>query len=105
MLGQDMKKRHPEGGVATGMTIFERTCKPGAIVKAVIYRATKIEMLRSVALEVREPLLREKLDAVFRAVAEIPMEWIGVGIVHHGWAFDVDDLMCRVGDASESASL
>ena len=48
-LGEEVKKDHPGGGVAIGMSIFEHTCKPGAIVKAVIYRTNKIEMLRTVA--------------------------------------------------------
>jgi len=94
-LGQEVKKDHPGGGVAIGMAIFERTCKPVAIVKAVIYRANKIEMLRIVAPEVMKPLIQDKLDAVFQAAAQIPMEWIGMG-VHKGWTFDPDDFIRRV---------
>lgn len=41
-LGQEVKQDHPGGGVAIGMAIFEHTCKPGAIVKAAIYRTNKI---------------------------------------------------------------
>jgi hypothetical protein len=44
------------------------------------------------------PELQDKLDAVFQAAAEIPMEWIG-GEVHHGWPFDVDDFVRRVREA------
>ena len=101
MLSQDTKKDHPTGqNLFIGVEVFERTCKPGANIKAVFYRATKIEILRSVTPAVMEPLLRDKSDAVFRAAAEIPMEWIGVGIVHHGWVFDLDDFVRPVNEAA-----
>src|ERR1700693_4732467 len=95
-LGQEVKRDHPDGGVAIGMAIFEHTCKPGAIVKAVIYRTNKIEILRMLASEVMEPLIHDKLDTVFQAAAQIPMEWIGVGVVRQGLPFDFEDFMRRV---------
>jgi hypothetical protein len=36
---------------------------------------------------------------VFRAAAEIPMEWMGVGIVRRGLPFDPDDFLRRVREA------
>jgi hypothetical protein len=54
-LGQEVKKDHPGGGVAIGMAIFERTCKPGAIVKAVVFRANMVGMLQYAAPDVFEP--------------------------------------------------
>jgi len=53
--GQDQRRRHPEGGIVTSMAVLENLCKPGAVVKAVVYRATKIEMLRSIAPESWSP--------------------------------------------------
>lgn len=35
-------------------------------------------------------------DAIFRSIAQVPMEWIGVGIVRHGPPFDFEDFMRRV---------
>ncbi len=95
MLGQEVKKDHPGQNVGIGVEIFERTCKPGANIRAVTYRAGMIAMFLRVA-----PELQDKLDAVFRAAAEIPMEWIGVGIVQHGWTFDPNDFMRRVREAA-----
>ena len=94
MLGKQVKKDHPGENVGMGVEIFERTCKPAANIPAVTYRAGMIAMFLRHA-----PELQNKLDAVFRAAAEIPMEWIGVGIVHHGWAFDPDDFVRRVREA------
>ena len=74
--GQDQRRRHPEGGIITGMAVLEHLCKPGAEVKAVVYRANKIEILRTVAPEIMEPLIREKLDAMLHTAATIPMEWM-----------------------------
>jgi hypothetical protein len=100
VLGQNTQKRHPNGGVAIGIEIFERACKPGAIVKAVVYRANMIQMLQHAAPELMDPLLQDKLDAVLRIAAEIKMEWIGVGIVRHGLPFDAEDFVRRVREAA-----
>lgn len=97
-LGEDVKKDHPGGGVAIGMAVFEHACTPGANVKAVIYRANQTGILRMVAPEVMEPLIEEKLDAVLRTAATIPMEWIGRE-VHKGFPFDADDFIRRVSEA------
>ena len=76
------------------------SCKPGADVKAVVYRARHIDLLGYVAPELMNPLLQDKLAAVFQAAAEIPMEWIGVGIVRHGLPFDAEDFIRRVREAA-----
>jgi hypothetical protein len=82
--------------VATGVDLLRQVCKPGADVQAVSYRAMMLSLLtRHVQLAPRNTA--GKLgDAVFRAAAEIPMEWIGVGIEHQGLPFDVEDFMRRV---------
>jgi hypothetical protein len=97
-LGQDVNKDHPGDGVVIGMAVFEHACKPGAMVKAVIYRANRIAMLRTVAPDVMEPLIQDKLDAVLHTAATIRMEWIGRE-VHKGWTFDPDDFIRRVREA------
>ena len=73
-------------------------CKPGANVTAVSYRANKIEMLRHILPDIMDPLIQDKLDAVFKAASEIPMKWIGRR-VHQGWPFDPDDFVRRVREA------
>ena len=95
-VGQESVKENPQGNVAIGAEIFRRACKPGANVPAVTYRTGQIGILRLIQPDVMDPLIQEKPKAVFRAAAEIPMEWIGVGIVRHGLPFDPDDFVRRV---------
>jgi hypothetical protein len=97
--GQDVRRRHPEGGVCTGMSVLENLCQPGAEVKAVVYRANKIGILQMVAPEIMEPLIQEKLFAVCQTAATIPMTWIGLG-VHNGFPFDPDEFIRRVREAA-----
>jgi hypothetical protein len=60
-----------------------------------------IGMVQHVAPEILEPSTKEEqLDDVgFHAIAEVPMEWMGVGIVRDGWAFDFEDFVRRVREA------
>jgi hypothetical protein len=101
---RDLEKRKPAGQLrasagATGVACLKRICKPGADVMAVSYRAGMIEMFRYAAPELMDPLLPDKLDVVFLAAAEIPMEWIGVGVPRQGFPFDADDFIRRVREA------
>ena len=98
-LGEDVKERHPEGGVIMGVNLMEAYCKPGANIGAITYRARMIGMLQHIAPDVMEPLVRDKLDAVLAAASEIPMKWIGT-TVHEGWTFDPDDFVRRVREAA-----
>jgi hypothetical protein len=97
-MGQDLKKRHPEGGAAVGMGVMQSLCKPGANVTAVSYRANMMGMLQHVAPELINPLIQDKLDKVLAAASEIPLEWLGGG-VRQGFPFDVDDFVRRVREA------
>ncbi|MGA8308922.1 MAG: hypothetical protein WB755_02755 [Terriglobales bacterium] len=98
-LTLDVAKTHPGRQVGIGAEVFEHTCKPGADIPAVFYRASMITMLQRVAPAAVDPLLQDKPDAVFRAAAEIPMDWIGVGITSHGLPFDADEFIRRVREA------
>jgi hypothetical protein len=40
-------------------------------------------------------------DAVFRAVAKVPAEWMGVGIVRQGPPFDVNEFLRLCGEETE----
>jgi hypothetical protein len=97
-LGEDSRKRHPEGGVAIGVNLMQALCKPGANVMAISYRASMIGILQHLAPEMMDPLIQDKLDAVLAAASEIPMKWIG-GAVREGWPFDPDDFIRRVREA------
>jgi hypothetical protein len=94
MLGAETRKKHPEGGVATGVNLMRAYCKPGANIGAISYRASMIGMLQHVAPEVMDPLIKGKLDAVLAAASQIPMEWLGRG-AREGFPFDADELIRR----------
>lgn len=99
-IGQESVKGHSQGGIVIGMEIFRRACKPAADVPAVIYRMQQLSLLKLIQPNVMDPLLQDKPEALFRAAAEIPMEWMGVGIVRHGLPFDPDDFVRRVREAA-----
>ncbi len=88
------RKDHPGVNVGIDVEIFERACKPGSNIPAATYRAGMTAMFLRHA-----PELQDKLDAVFLIAATIPMEWIGVGVVRQGFAFDFEDFMRRVSAA------
>jgi hypothetical protein len=99
-IDQESVKGHPQGNVAIGMEIFRRACKPAANVPAVTYRTGQICILRLIQPDVMDPLIQDKPKAVFRAAAEIPMEWMGVGTPRHGLPFDAEDFLRRVREAA-----
>jgi hypothetical protein len=80
-LSREVEKGRPGVHVGIDWQLFERTCKPGADIQAVRYRTNHIWILRHVAPEHIEPWIKEdQLHArVFRAAAQVPMEWVGVG--------------------------
>ncbi len=106
-LQDEVKKRHPRGEhCAIDQSVIQRTCKPGANVQAVSYRAGLLRLILMPIAEGLPSIAGEKLapwikdgrldDAVFRAAAQTPMEWMGVGIIRKGPPFDVDEFMRRV---------
>ena len=86
------------GERAIGFMVFEAVCKPGADIQAVFYRAGMLSLLTQDAPDGPTLCMKEgQLDlAVFRVVASIPMEWMGVGIVRHGSPFDIDEFFRRL---------
>jgi hypothetical protein len=98
-LGEDTRKKHPEGGIAIGLNLMQAYYRPGANVMAISYRANMIGVLQHIAPDVMDPLMKDKLDTVLMAASEIPMEWIG-GVVRDGWPFNPDDFVRRVNEAA-----
>jgi hypothetical protein len=41
-------------------------------------------------------------DAVFRAAAKVPAEWVGVGIVRESLPFDVNEFLRLCGEETET---
>jgi hypothetical protein len=98
-----MESGHPGGQRAIGVAVCKAACKPGADISAVCYRGMMLGLVTRHAQEQLAPWVNqgEMDDAIFRAIAEVPMEWMGVGIVRHGPPFDFEDFMRRVREAAE----
>jgi len=89
----------PNIGRAIGADAMKQVCKPEANVEATFYRSGFIWMLRQLAPEQLSPWLTEGqvADSVFRAMASIPMEWIGSG-VRQGFPFDTEEFFRRLSE-------
>jgi hypothetical protein len=89
---------------AVGFELFKHACKPGTDVQAVFYRSTLIWLVSRSVPEQLARFMREGQpnDAVFRAAAKIPAEWMAVGIVQHGPPFDVNEFLRLCGEETET---
>jgi hypothetical protein len=87
--------------------LYQRVCSPGADVEAVWYRASMLgllEMLPTVDPQMfpESPLTSwthngELDDAVLQVAAIFPMKRIGVGVVHEGLPFDLEEFLKQIG--------
>jgi hypothetical protein len=103
---QKLQGEHPGEQVATGVGVAQAICKPGADIRAVGYRSTTIWIMSRFAPEQIAPFMKDgqPTDAVFRAAAKVPLEWMGAGIVRQGPPFDVKEFLrlcaCETGDGN-----
>lgn len=75
---EDIRKRHPNGGVAVGIGILQRVCKDGADVKAIAFRSMMVSALRVCAPDQWKRLTKdgELTEQALLATARVPMQWI-----------------------------
>jgi len=101
-LFSDFEREHPGRPGAVGIEIFKRACSPGADIQAIIYRTQMMWVVRHASPEALAPWTKDDRldDAVFRAIAETPMEWMGVGVPRQGLPFDADDFIRRLREAT-----
>ncbi len=105
-VGRDIESRHSGGpglhAYAIGVEVFKAACKPGANIPAVCYRGMMLGVLTRHAQEQLAPWVKEGKvdDAVFLAIADVPMEWMGVGMERKGLPFDAEDFIRRVREAA-----
>jgi hypothetical protein len=99
-IGRDAQANHGGKNVAVGVDLMKDECKPGADIEAVSYRASLVWLITQIAPEHLARFTREGQpdDAVFRAVAKVPAEWMGVGIVRQGPPFDVNEFLRLCGE-------
>lgn len=93
-IGRNAQANHP-GQVAVGVDLMKHGCKPGADTAAVSYRSSLLWLINQIAPEQLARFARagQPDDAVFRAVAKVPAEWMGVGIVRQGPPFDLNEFL------------
>lgn len=94
-IGRDIQANHAGKNVAVGADLMKQACKPGANMEAVTYRSWFVWLITQFAPEHLARFTREGQpdDAVFRAAATVPAEWIGVGIVRESLPFDVNEFL------------
>ena len=86
------------GGTTTDAT--KKVCKPGADIPAIEFPLSQIWLLDQMEHKRMAPWMKNGKpdDAVFRAIATIPMTGIGVGHPTNGFPFDADEFFRRLGN-------
>jgi hypothetical protein len=79
-LAQDVKKRHPLGGVAIGVNLYESVCTPSADIRAVLHRLGMLGFVEFL-LEAAYPG-GQWTEAAFRTAAKMELIWPPVDIPH-----------------------
>jgi hypothetical protein len=100
---QEMRKlqsRHPDQHVSIGFEA-KGISKPAVNGYAVWYRSSMISVLNQFAQEQLAPWIKDEevSDAVFQAMATIPMEWVGHTELE-GLPFDVEKFFRRLMEGS-----
>jgi hypothetical protein len=90
---------------AIEMDAMKQVCTTGADIQVVFYRTSLLYMLTQIAPEQITPFLPngQPTDGAFYAAANVPVEWMGVGIVTHRLPFDVDEFVRLCGDQKGGA--
>ena len=101
-LSIDFEREHPGRPGAVGIEIFKAACSPGANIQAIIHRTQMLWVVQHASREALAPWTKDDqlADEVFRAIATVPMEWMGVGVPRQGLPFDADDFLRRVREAA-----
>jgi hypothetical protein len=102
ILSSDCEQEHPGKLGAVGIQILKSVCSPGANIAAITYWTQMRWVVEHASPEALAPWTKDERldDAVFRTIAEVPIEWMGVGAPRHGLPFDVDDFLHRVREAA-----
>ena len=109
-LKRDFEKRAPNRApnqdLSVSINYYKRVCSPGPNVGVLWYRVSILEMLRHVseATGTSLPWPREGKpgDAVFKALAIVPMTGLAPGVVRKVPPFDPDKLISLIKQESEA---
>jgi hypothetical protein len=82
---------------ATGFSMCEQGCSPGADVLSVCYRAGMLQLLGG-PLSLLSPWLHDGVldKAVIKVAAKFPMEKVEAGVVRHSLPFDLEEFVKQV---------
>jgi hypothetical protein len=98
--------RAPNQGFGISLNYYKRVCSPGANVGAVWYRLSILEMLRHISeitgTSLPWPREGKPGDAVFKALATVPMTGLPAGVVRTVPPFDPDELIRLIQKESEA---
>jgi len=94
-IEREAQARHPGKQIATGIELLKRISTPGADIPAIGFRAS---FPGGINLMAPEPLARFSEDAVCRAAATVPAQWIGVGVVRQDPPLDVNEFLRLCGE-------
>jgi hypothetical protein len=94
MYCQETRAQHPQAFVGYSVEIFRQLCSPNADLKAVWYRSTMLGLLEAM---LESACAGGKLtENAFTVVAQMQLQWMGVGTVHRGLPFDVGEFLGQV---------
>jgi len=91
----EVQARNPDKQVAIGIEILKHACTPGADISAIAFRAMFPWMINQMAPQQLAPFTD---DAICRAAATVPAEWVGVGVSLPGPPFDVNEFLRLCGE-------
>jgi hypothetical protein len=103
-VGRNAQANQGGKNVAVGFDLMKHSCKTGANIEAVTYRSWLVGLITQIAPEQLARFTREGQpdDAVFRAAAKVPAEWMGVGIVRQGPPFDLNEFLRLCGEETKT---
>lgn len=97
----ELGREYQSQKTAMGIDLMRQACSQIANVEAVYYRSSLLWMMSQIASEDLARFTHDGVpsDGVFHAAANVPTEWMGVGIVRTGPPFDVAEFLrlCEVG--------
>jgi len=100
----DVQARFP-GQVSISGDLLKSACSPGADARAVFFRVGMLRLLQMLSHSgtLISPWLHDGKpdDAVFKAIATVPMLGVGVGTPREGFPFDVEELIKLIKKESE----
>jgi hypothetical protein len=89
-IQREVQARNPGKQIAAGFELLKHICTPGADIPAIGFRASIPWVINLMA---PEQLARFSEDAVCRAAAKVPAEWVGVEVTRDGLPFDMNEFL------------